>query len=100
MHLSLIKSKGNQMKKNIKLIKLNAVIGVYPISKSGLYEMIKQGLFPTQIHMGLRNVAWLEHEVLEIISAQASLKSKVEIKQIVSAQVNNRFSLLAEEQEK
>jgi prophage regulatory protein len=88
------------MKKNIKLIRLNAVIGMYPMCKSGLYELIKEGLFPTQIPLGSRSVAWLEHEVLEIISAQASLKSKVEIKQIVSAQANNRFSLLAEEQTK
>jgi prophage regulatory protein len=56
-----------------KLIRLDEVIDVTGLSRSHLYHLISQGLFPTQINLcGGRAVAWVESEV------QAWIDSRIE----------------------
>ena len=33
------------------------------LSRSTIYLRIQEGTFPRQIHLGLRAVGWLEHEI-------------------------------------
>ena len=54
-----------------KLIRLDEVIDVTGLSRSHLYHLISQGLFPTQINLcGGRAVAWVESEVQAWIDSQ------------------------------
>lgn len=56
-----------------KLIRLDEVIDVTGLSRSHLYYLISQGLFPGQINLcGGRAVAWVESEV------QAWIDSRIE----------------------
>jgi prophage regulatory protein len=52
-----------------KLIRLDEVIDVTGLSRSHLYYLISQGLFPGKINLcGGRAVAWIESEVEEWIN--------------------------------
>jgi prophage regulatory protein len=44
----------------LRLPKVRAVTG---LSKSSLYELIRENSFPTPVHLGARTVAWVASEV-------------------------------------
>jgi len=44
-------------------LRLPAVIHKTGFGRSQIYNLIKQGKFPNQIHLGPNSVAWLESEV-------------------------------------
>ena len=56
---------------------------VMGISRTTLYERIKQGLMPPPVKIGLRSVAWPEHEVTAVICARIAEKSENEIRRLV-----------------
>ena len=56
---------------------------VMGISRTTLYERIKQGLMPPPVKIGLRSVAWPEHEVTAVICARIAEKSEDEIRRLV-----------------
>lgn len=68
---------------SIKLIKLSEVLQQYPYSKSSVYEQIKIQLFPSQISLGARSVAFLLSEVQEVIKARIAGKADDEIRSLV-----------------
>ncbi len=41
------------------------VIHITGLSKSTIYSLIKQGIFPAQIKLGMRRVGWLQSEVTD-----------------------------------
>lgn len=45
------------------LIKLNEVKARTGLSRSSIYSYIDKGLFPAQIKLGERSVAWLDTEI-------------------------------------
>jgi len=45
------------------LIKLNEVKARTGLSRSSIYAYIDKGLFPAQIKLGERSVAWLDSEI-------------------------------------
>jgi prophage regulatory protein len=47
------------------------------ISRSSIYNGIKQGTFPRQISLGPRAVGWLESSVEDWIQARIDLSSKM-----------------------
>ena len=47
----------------INLIKLPTVKRTTNLSKSSIYELMKQNSFPKSIRIGKRGVAWIESEV-------------------------------------
>lgn len=55
----------------------------YGIANSTQYRLIKAGLWPTPIHLGLRAVGWLEAEVNAVVSARAAGRTDDEIKKLV-----------------
>ena len=54
-----------------KFIRLDNVLEVTGLSRSHLYHLISQGLFPMQINLcGGRAVAWVESEVQDWIDSR------------------------------
>lgn len=49
-------------------IKLPAVKERTSLSTSEIYRRIEAGAFPTQIKLGAKSVAWLEHEINDWIN--------------------------------
>ena len=53
-----------------KLLRLADVRNRVPYSRSTIYQLISQGLFPKPISIGARAVAWLESDIDEWIAAR------------------------------
>ena len=53
-------NKGGQ---KIRILRLTQVLDRVGLSRSTVYERIKNGSFPKQITLGARAVGWLEHEI-------------------------------------
>lgn len=47
----------------MKYLKISQVSNLTTLSKSSIYELIKNGQFPKSNLIGARRVAWLESEV-------------------------------------
>lgn len=52
-----------QTKQVSRLIGLKDVIARTSMSKTTIYELIKEGRFPSQVKLGCRSVAWVESEI-------------------------------------
>lgn len=57
----------NEEARTERILRLSMVITKTGLSKTTLYERIKQGLFPAPISLGGRSVGWLESEINEWI---------------------------------
>jgi prophage regulatory protein len=55
----LITNRRNSM----RLIKLKEVIQKTSLGRSTIYELMTDGIFPKQVSLGAKSVAWLESEV-------------------------------------
>ena len=44
-------------------IRLSAVIESTSLSRSTIYRLIAEGSFPSQVPIGARSVAWVNHEI-------------------------------------
>ncbi|MFI4919898.1 MAG: helix-turn-helix transcriptional regulator [Legionellales bacterium] len=53
-----------------KLIRRPRVEEITSLSRSGIYFLIQEGLFPKPIPLGTRSVAWVESEVQEWVNAR------------------------------
>lgn len=51
------------MSETKNFLRLKDVIRRTTCSRSHIYNLVQQGLFPKPIHLGGRSVAWLESEV-------------------------------------
>jgi prophage regulatory protein len=67
----------------MKLIRKPSVLNHTAQSNSGLYVDIDDGLFTKPVKIGLRAVAWPEHEVQAVIAARIAGRSEIEIRQLV-----------------
>lgn len=47
----------------LRLISLKDVVTRTALSKSTIYQLMKDGAFPKQVNNGSRRVAWVEHEI-------------------------------------
>ncbi len=52
-------------------------------SRSTLYKLISQGLFPKQIALSKHAVGWPENEVSAVIAARIAGKSEEDIRELV-----------------
>jgi len=59
-------------------------------STTALYQDMADGLFPRPIRIGLRAVAWLDHEIDAVIAARVAGKSQEQIKELVRRLVADR----------
>ena len=51
-----------------RLIRLKEVVERTSLSKTSIYELMKSGEFPRQVHLGSQSVAWVEDEVDQFIN--------------------------------
>lgn len=65
---------------NEKIIRLRTVLARTGLSRSMAYMLLRDGLFPKPISLGLRAVGWLESEIDRWIAdrVQQSRKGKTE----------------------
>jgi len=59
-----------------KLIKLNQVLAITGLSRSYVYALALQDLFPKPVKLTERSSAWVEAEVQEWINARISLRDQ------------------------
>jgi prophage regulatory protein len=80
-----------------KFLRLPTVQEKFGLSRSSIYKLISDGLFPKPIPIGTRSVGWLDEEVETIFSARISGKNHDEIKSLVEnlhSSISKRSSLL------
>ena len=58
-------------------LRLPAVKQRTGFGRSQIYNLIKQGQFPKQIHLGPQSVAWLESEVTEWMKERIGLSCEI-----------------------
>lgn len=59
-----------------RLLRLSQIIGdkkrgipsIIPISRASWYAGVKTGKYPAQVHLGPRTAAWLESDVMALIT--------------------------------
>lgn len=78
------------MEKSVKIIKLNEVIALSKLSKTSIYERVKNKLLPPPFSMGGRSAGYYEHEVQGVIAAMAAGCSDKEIQTIVKTLLEKR----------
>ena len=61
-----------QIHRALVMLRLKQVIDRTGLSRSGIYQKMSEGDFPTSISLGLRAVGWVEAEI------EAWLASKIE----------------------
>jgi len=64
------------MSESIQLIRLTVVLEITGLSKTGLYEAIKERSFPQQVKINSRSSTWVRQEVEEWI------KGKIEAREV------------------
>ena len=55
-----------EQKKPKRMLRLRGVQQIIPYSTSTIYELVGKGEFPKPVAIGLRAVAWIEEEILEL----------------------------------
>lgn len=65
------------------LERVGEVLRRYGKSRARLYEDIEDELFPRQIRIGKRSVAWLKSEVDELIRARVAGASEGQLRELV-----------------
>lgn len=65
---------------NARLIRLLSVMDKTGISKSYIYVLVKQGLFPKPVKLSERSVAWVESEIQQWIDDRINQRNKAEVK--------------------
>lgn len=71
----------NMQRKAIRFLRLPEVIEISGLSRSSIYERIKEGLFPANVSLGGRTVGWVEEEVLQWASDRVA-ESRPESEQL------------------
>ncbi|MEL4247431.1 helix-turn-helix transcriptional regulator [Shewanella xiamenensis] len=61
----------------MKLIKLKVVIEITCLTKATIYRMIAERMFPKQVPLGERSVAWVEEDVLNWIAERIDVRNGV-----------------------
>ena len=62
---------------NARILRLDAVLDKTGLSRSLIYQLVSEGNFPAQIHLGARSVGWIEAEVDDWIATRIALSRKV-----------------------
>jgi prophage regulatory protein len=54
---------GRQVNNSVRMLRLPDVLRKTGLSRSQIYRLIAQGVFPSQIQLGERACAWIEAEI-------------------------------------
>lgn len=58
------------------LLRLPAVLAAFPVSRSGWYEGVRSGRYPTPIKLGTRSVAWRRSDIESLIAELSGERDK------------------------
>ncbi|PUE55669.1 helix-turn-helix transcriptional regulator [Limnohabitans parvus] len=58
-----------------RLLRLNQVLKLFPVSRSTWYSGVAKQIFPAPVQLSARSVAWIESEILALIASAASKRS-------------------------
>lgn len=61
-----------------------------PTGKTDLYDKIKAGLWPPPVKLGVRTVAWIEHECDAVLAARVRGENDDAIRELVAEMVAAR----------
>lgn len=64
------------MRDDDTLLTMPEVEALTRLSKPTVYQMIREDLFPKQVHLGPNKVAWLRSEVVGWISQRADARER------------------------
>ncbi|EJG0321787.1 AlpA family transcriptional regulator [Vibrio parahaemolyticus] len=78
------------------LLRLPQAVSLTGLSRASFYRQVKDGLLPSQIHIGPNSVAWLSHEIETVIAARICGYSDDEIQLMVKDIIQQR-SIFKEE---
>ena len=65
----------DSLSETIRLIRLKEVLRICGMSRSTLYNNIKERQFPEPIRISARSVAWLQSEVQEWVELKVKLRT-------------------------
>ena len=65
------------------ILRLPKVLAISGCSRSYIYQLINEGLWPKSIRLGARAVGWPESEVSAVCAARIAGKSDQEIQRLV-----------------
>ena len=57
------------------MIKLKEVQKMTSLSRSSIYAYIDKGIFPTQVKLGARSVAWLESDIQSWVESKINARN-------------------------
>ena len=57
------------------MIKLKDVQRITSLSRSSIYAYIYKGIFPTQVKLGARSVAWLESDIQSWVESKINARN-------------------------
>ena len=57
------------------MIKLKEVQRITSLSRSSIYAYIDKGIFPTQVKLGARSVAWLESDIQSWVESKINARN-------------------------
>ena len=63
---------------NRRLLRLPQVLLLVGVSRSTLYEMVRQKQFPPPVRIGVRAVAWRAHEVYSWVESRPSARAPMQ----------------------
>lgn len=49
-------------------LRLEAVLKIYPVSRTAWYEGIKQGIYPAPVQLGRRSVGWSMEAIRSLVA--------------------------------
>ena len=70
------------MLNNVK--RLPDILSIFGVSRSHVYQQVKDGLFIRPIKLGKRAVGWPSNEISTLLSARIAGQSNEQIKSLVS----------------
>ena len=78
------------MKQQVKIIKLSEVIALTKLSKTSIYERVKDGLITPPFSLGGRSTGYNEFEIQDVLLAMAAGYSNKEVRALVKSLIAKR----------
>jgi prophage regulatory protein len=77
------------------IIRLPKVLAISGCSRSYIYQLINEGLWPKSVRLGARAVGWPEREVSAVCEARIAGQSNEEIRRLIEQLHQNRIRSIA-----
>lgn len=88
--LVLNKTRSYLMEPQVKIIKLSEVIALTKLSKTSVYERVKDKRMAPPFSLGGRSAGYYEHEVHGVLAAMAAGYSNEQLRKIVKSMIQKR----------